>query len=83
MKKVIITALLIAILCMFCGCNQMVFDTNYTFDYAIVEFPGEDVRTIQISKWTDYEDGEQLQILAKDGTIYLVSSVNCVLVRDK
>ena len=69
---------------MLSGCGNMdMFDTNYTFDYAIVEFPGEDVRKIEISQWKDYENGEQIQIITKDGTVYLVSSFNCVLVRDK
>ena len=84
MKKIIITITMIIALFMLSGCGNMdMIDTNYTFDYAIVEFPDGDVRTIEISKWTDYEDGEQIQITAKDGTVYLVSSFNCVLVRDK
>lgn len=83
MKKIIAIIMMISVLFMFSGCNQMIFDTVYTFDYAIVEFPSGDVKTIEISKWTDYEDGEQLQIMANDGTVYLVNSVNCVLVREK
>ena len=84
MKKIIITITIIMALFMLSGCGNMdMFDTNYTFDYAIVEFPGEDVRKIEISQWKDYENGEQIQIITKDGTVYLVSSFNCVLVRDK
>jgi hypothetical protein len=73
---------LVIILCLFTGCNQTVFDTVYKFDRAIIEMPGGEVIEVEIQQWGDY-DGEQLQIIAKDGTVYLVSSNNCVLIRDK
>jgi hypothetical protein len=78
----IIAAVVILILCFLAGCNQTVFDTVYKFDRAIIEMPGGEVIEVEISQWGDY-DGEQLQIIAKDGTVYLVSSNNCVLIRDK
>jgi hypothetical protein len=85
MKKKIITALILAGLilanCTSCG-NQDMWDTNFTYDYAIVAFPNGETKTIEIKKWCDY-DGEQIQIIAKDGTVYLVNSVNCVLVNEK
>ena len=75
--------LLVFILCMCSGCgNQDMWDTNYTFDRAIIEMPGGEVMEIKIKQWRDYEDGEQIQIIADDGTIYLVNSVNCVLIND-
>ena len=84
MKKIIATIAMVVVLFMFSGCgNKDLFDTNYTFNYAIVEFPGEEVRKIEISKWTDYENGEQIQIIAKDGNTYLIHAANCVLVREK
>jgi hypothetical protein len=85
MKKRIITALILAGLilanCTSCG-NKDTWDTNRTYDYAIVAFPDGETKTIKIKKWCDYE-GEQLQIIADDGTVYLVSSINCVLVNEK
>lgn len=64
-----------------CG-NYDLLDTEYKFDYALVLFPGDTEATkIQIKQWTDY-DGEQLQITATDGTIYVVNSVNCILVKE-
>ena len=98
MKKKIITALILAGLilanCTSCAdpnpsdtdapmfSNKDIWDTNSVYDYAIVAFPDGETKTIKIKKWRDYE-GEQLQITADDGTIYLVSSINCVLVNEE
>lgn len=64
-----------------CG-NKDMFDTVYTYNYAIVDFLDGRVEKIGIKQWRDYEDGEQIQITAKDGTVYLVNSVNCILIRE-
>ncbi len=81
MKKIfaLIMALLMMISLTACG-NYDMFDTVYTYDYAIVSFPDGTTETIEIDQWSDY-DGEQIQIIAKDGTVYLINSVNCVLVK--
>ena len=64
-----------------CG-NRDMFDTVYTYDYAIVGFPDGTSKKIEIKQWRDYEDGEQIQIKDKNGNTYLVNSVNCVLVQE-
>ena len=62
------------------GYNKQLFDFNNHFEYAIIQrYDGEQI--IHIDRWTDYEDGEQLQIVEKDtGRVYLVSSYNTILV---
>jgi hypothetical protein len=65
------------------GCNQTIIDTNYTFDRAIVVLNDGTKMEIQIKEWTDYSDGEQLQIKGKDGKTYLVSSFNTILIKDE
>lgn len=81
MKKILISMIIIATMLSFVACgNRQIFDFEYAFDEAIVKMPDGEVLTIEISKWKDY-DGEQLQIIAKDGTVYLVSSFNCVLIK--
>ena len=60
--------------------NKTWFDTQYSFDTAIIDLHSE-VITVKVKQWTDYEDGEQLQIIAEDGTVYLTSSYNCTLVK--
>ena len=62
--------------------NKQIFDFNYSFDTAIIDLHSE-IITVEIESWTDYEDGEQLQITAKDGTIYLTNSYNCTLIKSK
>ena len=59
--------------------NKMYYDSNY-FDTAIIDLHNE-VITVEVESWTDFEDGEQLQIKAKDGTVYLTSSYNCTLIQ--
>lgn len=59
--------------------NKMWYDTDY-FDTAIIDLHNE-VITVEIESWTDFEDGEQLQIKSKDGTVYLTSSYNCTLIQ--
>ena len=62
------------------GCNYQAIDLNYDYDYAIININGE-YQKVEIDGWRDYEDGEQLQIIAKDGTVYLTNSFNCTLVK--
>ena len=69
------------ILLLLTGCNQQVIDTNYTFDRAIVTMNDGTKMEIEIKQWKDY-DGEQLQIIGKDGKVYLVSSYNTILIKD-
>lgn len=87
MKRIIAlicaVALMLTIIILCCSCGNMdMFDTNYTYDYAIVEFPGGEVKTLTIKQWTTYEDGEQIQIITPDGTVYLTNSFNCILIND-
>lgn len=83
MKRFIAIVLLaVAILVAMCGCgNYSMVDLQYEFDYALVRFPDGSTETIKIKRWMDY-DGEQIQIVAEDGTVYVFCSTNCVLVKE-
>lgn len=84
MKKLKIVLLGIIILggcLLLTGCNKQIIDTKYTFNKAIVTLNDGTRMEIEIAKWTDYE-GEQLQIIGKDGKVYLVSSYNTILIKD-
>ena len=66
------------------GCtNKDLFDAVFKYDYAIIFLPDGTSKTVEIAQWTDYADGDQIQIKATDGTIYLLHSMNCVLVNEK
>jgi hypothetical protein len=76
---IVFTVFMIPVLCT--GFNRNIFDTNYTFDVAITRMPDGTQKVIKIKKWLDYE-GEQVQITATDGTIYLLSMNNTVLIKN-
>lgn len=78
-KAGVIFALLFIMLFM-TGCNKQVVDFDYTFDKAICNIGGE-IKKIELKTWKDY-DGEQLQLVDKDGNKYLVSSFNCTLTKE-
>ena len=82
-RLTIITMIAAAILILFglTGCNQQIIDMNYTYDKAICKI-GNETKEIEIKKWNDYE-GEQLQSIDKEGNVYLVSSFNCTLIKEK
>lgn len=63
------------------SCNKQIIDTNYTFNRAIIN-TGNEVIEVKVKSWTDYEDGDQIQIKAEDGTVYLVHSSNITLICD-
>ena len=87
MKKILMNknfilgvAIAVAILFLMTGCNKQVFDFDYNFDKAICNIGGT-YKEIELRTWKDY-DGEQLQLTDKEGNKYLVSSINCTLIKE-
>ena len=78
-KKIAAVACAVAVSAFLTGCNKQIFDFNYTFDTAIVTVNGE-TKVYPINSWTDYAEGEQLQLILQDGSVILVSSYNTILV---
>lgn len=77
---VLLTLMVAALIAMiFTGCNKQIIDTSYTFDKAILYVGGEWI-TINVDSWTDYEDGDQIQVKDTDGNTYLVHSTNITLI---
>lgn len=64
-----------------CG-NKDWFDTTYTYDRAIVSLPDGTIIDGKVDKWTDYEDGDQIQVTI-DGVTYLVHSSNIALISEE
>ena len=86
MKKfaIYILAVILLLSCLFVGCNCAGYDfidTNYHFNRAIIKMPDGTAKEINLKMWADAE-GEQLTLTAQDGTRYLVSSYNCILIED-
>ena len=83
MKKIIaiiLSALMLVATLTGCG-NKDMWDTNYTYDKAIISMPDGTILEGKISNWTDYEDGDQIQVTI-DGKVYLVHSSNIVLINE-
>ena len=78
MKNITKLSFLIILPLALAGCNKQIFDFDYTYTEAICNIGGE-YQTIKLKSWTDYEDGEQLQLKDYEGNTYLVSSINCTL----
>lgn len=82
MKKALIALMLLASLLLFTACgNRSLFDTTYTFNYAIIALPDGTYVEGPVDSWRDYEDGDQLQVTIQ-GVTYLTHASNVVLMAD-
>ena len=84
MKKVIailLAALLLVSLTVLTGCNKQMVDLTYSYERAILVLPNGEVVEGKVTSWTDFEDGDQIQVKI-DGKTYLVHSSNIVLISD-
>ena len=84
MKKLIailLAAVLAVSIAVLAGCNKQMVDLTYSYEYAIIALPNGEVVEGKVSSWTDYEDGDQLQVKI-NGKTYLVHSSNIVLISD-
>ena len=65
----------------FAGCNKQMVDLTYSYERAILVLPNGEIVEGRVSSWTDFEDGDQIQVKI-DGKTYLVHSSNIVLISD-
>ena len=81
MKKIIALVLLVTLALGTIGCNKQIVDLTYSYERAILVLPNGEVIEGRVSSWTDFEDGDQIQVKI-DGKTYLVHSSNIVLISD-
>ena len=85
MKKIIAivlaAAIVLSLAATMSGCNKQMVDLTYSYEYAIISLPNGEVVEGKVSSWTDFEDGDQIQVKI-DGKTYLVHSSNIVLISD-
>jgi major membrane immunogen (membrane-anchored lipoprotein) len=74
-------ALMIAVAGLLTGCNKQVFDTTYSYDKAIISLPDGTVISGEVQSWTDFSDGDQIQVKI-NGKQYLVHSEDIVLIAE-
>ena len=78
-KIVSVMVLLIVFLFLITGCgNKDWWDTQYTFKYAYCYYDNT-VTSYKLDKWTDFEDGDQLQLELDNGNVILVHASRCML----
>lgn len=80
-KKLISVFLVIVLIVILSGCNKQLFDATYSFERAIICLPNGEIIEGKVSSWTDFEDGDQIQVKI-DGKTYLVHSSNIVLISE-
>ena len=84
MKKwiaILLTLVLVLGVMVLAGCNKQMVDLTYSYEYAIIALPNGEIVEGKVTSWTDFEDGDQLQIKI-NGKTYLVHSSNVVLISD-
>ena len=83
MKKIIAivlaAAIVLSLAATMSGCNKQMVDLTYSYEYAIINLPNGEVVEGKVSSWTDFEDGDQIQVKI-NGKTYLVHSSNIVLI---
>lgn len=79
--SVILTLVLVLSIALLVGCNKQMVDLTYSYNRAILSLPNGEVIEGKVSSWTDFEDGDQIQVKI-DGKTYLVHSSNIVLISD-
>lgn len=80
MKKILSIIIVVFVVFMTTGCNKQVFDLEYSYNKAYCNYNGDKFE-LNVDKWTDYEDGEQIQVKSGNKT-YLLSANNCYLVKE-
>lgn len=81
MKKTIALALALVLTFALAGCNKQIVDLTYSYERAILYLPNGEIVEGKVSSWTDFEDGDQIQVRI-DGKTYLIHSSNIVLISD-
>lgn len=83
MKRVVLLIIFLVIILVSCtGCyNKQLFDTTYHYDRAIVYLPNGEIVEGRVSSWTDFDDGDSIQVKI-DGKMYLTHISNVCLIDD-
>ena len=81
-KQLTLIIFLVMILISCTGCyNKQFIDTTYHYDRAIIYLPNGEIVEGKVSSWTDFEDGDSIQIKI-DGKTYLTHICNVCLIDD-
>lgn len=79
MKKIKLAVLALLSVASLASCNKQVIDLQYQYNYAYVMVGDTYLIQGPVDSWTDYADGDQIQVTI-NGTTYLVHSDNVTLI---
>ena len=71
MRKLAIIVSIIILAVSSAACNKQVVDLTYSYERAIISLPNDEIVEGKVQSWTDFEDGDQIQVKI-DGVTYLV-----------
>lgn len=80
-KKLALIISAIALAMSLSGCNKQTVDLTYSYERAIISLPNGEVVDGKVQSWTDFEDGDQIQVKI-DGVTYLVHSSQAALISE-
>ena len=63
------------------ACNKQVVDLTYSYERAIISLPNGEIVEGKVQSWTDFEDGDQIQVKI-DGVTYLTHASQIVLISE-
>ena len=81
MKKLAIIVSSIILAVSLAACNKQVVDLTYSYERAIISLPNGEIVEGKVRSWTDFEDGDQIQVKI-DGVMYLVHASQVVLISE-
>ena len=81
MKKLAIIVSSIILAVSLTACNKQVVDLTYSYERAIISLPNGEIVEGKVQSWTDFEDGDQIQVKI-DGVTYLVHASQVVLISE-
>lgn len=82
MRKLAIAIGTIVLAMSLSGCNKQIVDVTFSYERAIISLPNGEVVDGKVQSWTDYEDGDQIQVKI-GGVTYLVHSSQAALITGK
>ena len=81
MKKLAIIVSSIILAVSLAACNKQVIDLTYSYERAIISLPNGEIVEGKVQSWTDFEDGDQIQVKI-DGVTYLLHASQVVLISE-
>lgn len=81
MKKLAIIVSSIVLAVSLAACNKQIVNLTYSFERAIISLPNGEIVEGKVQSWTDFEDGDQIQVKI-DGVTYLLHASQIVLISE-